>query len=45
MAEKMGKEPIVVKRTLSEELFRLNKEGALNGHVPISAYLAFLSVF
>jgi UDP-N-acetyl-alpha-D-muramoyl-L-alanyl-L-glutamate epimerase len=45
IAKEMGKEPIVVKRSLSEELFRLNKEGALNGHVPISAYLAFLSVF
>ena len=34
---------IGVERELSPELFRLNKEGALNGHVPISAYLAFLS--
>lgn len=44
LSKKMDKEPIVVKRELSKELFRLNDEGALNGHVPISAYLAFLSV-
>lgn len=33
-----------VKRALSPELFRLNEEGALNGHVPISAYISFLAV-
>ena len=44
LADKMGKEPIVVTRSLDERLFKLNEEGALNGHVPISAYLAFLSV-
>ena len=33
-----------IKRALSPELFKLNEEGALNGHVPITAYLSFLSV-
>lgn len=33
-----------VKRALSPELFKLNEEGALNGHVPISAYISFLAV-
>ncbi len=33
-----------IKRQLSSELFRLNEEGALNGHVPITAYIHFLSV-
>ena len=33
-----------VKRTLCPNLIRLNKEGALNGHVPISSILGFMSV-
>lgn len=33
-----------VKRSLSAELFALNADGALNGHVPITGYLHFLSV-
>ncbi len=33
-----------VKRSLSPRLFELNAEGALNGHVPITAYITFLSV-
>ncbi len=35
---------LTVERHLAPELFRLNAEGALNGHVPITAYLSFLSV-
>ena len=31
-------------RHLSPELFRLNQQGALNGHVPATAYLSFLAV-
>ncbi len=31
-------------RSLSPKLFELNAEGALNGHVPITGYLHFLSV-
>ncbi len=34
---------MTVKRTLSPTLFELNKQGALNGHVPITAYLSVLS--
>ncbi len=35
---------ITVKRQLSPALFDLNAQGALNGHVPITAYLSILSV-
>lgn len=35
---------LTVERHLSPGLFKLNAEGALNGHVPITAYLSFLSV-
>ena len=42
---KEAKLPLInVERKLSPELLRLNEEGALNGHVPISAYLSFLSM-
>lgn len=44
VAEVMGKDLIVVKRTLSEKLFELNAAGAMNGHIPITAYVSFLSV-
>lgn len=33
-----------MKRALAPELFELNANGALNGHVPITGYLHFLSV-
>jgi len=33
-----------VKRALAPELFTLNADGALNGHVPITGYIHFLSV-
>lgn len=33
-----------VGRALSPKLFELNEQGALNGHVPITAYLSFLSI-
>ncbi|PIR48703.1 hypothetical protein COU80_03300 [Candidatus Peregrinibacteria bacterium CG10_big_fil_rev_8_21_14_0_10_55_24] len=35
---------LTIERTLSPLLFTLNQEGALNGHVPITAYLTFASV-
>ncbi|MBI3619519.1 endonuclease domain-containing protein [Candidatus Peregrinibacteria bacterium] len=35
---------LTVERKLSGNLFRLNEEGALNGHVPITAYLSCLAV-
>ncbi|TSC79370.1 MAG: Uncharacterized protein G01um101425_650 [Candidatus Peregrinibacteria bacterium Gr01-1014_25] len=33
-----------IKRTMAPELFSLNEQGALNGHVPITAYLHFLGL-
>jgi len=37
--------PLVeVKRTLDPQLFELNKKGALNGHVPITGYVTFLTL-
>ncbi len=44
IAEKAGKGTLYIKRELSPELFRLNEEGAYNGHIPITAYINFLSV-
>ncbi len=41
---KLGKENLQISRKISPELLKLNEEGALNGHIPISAILAFLSV-
>jgi len=35
---------ITVERTLAPELMKLNAEGAMNGHVPITAYLSALAV-
>jgi hypothetical protein len=35
---------LTVERHLAPELFKLNAEGALNGHVPITAYLSFLAI-
>lgn len=36
---------IEVKRTIDPKLIDLNNQGYLNGHVPISSFFAFLSVF
>lgn len=35
---------IKITRTIDPKIFELNEAGYLNGHVPISAYLAFLSL-
>jgi UDP-N-acetyl-alpha-D-muramoyl-L-alanyl-L-glutamate epimerase len=35
---------ITVKRIIDPQLIKLNQQGYLNGHVPFSAYLAFLSL-
>lgn len=35
---------ITVSRKLDPLLFELNKQGALNGHIPISAYVSFVTV-
>jgi UDP-N-acetyl-alpha-D-muramoyl-L-alanyl-L-glutamate epimerase len=40
----LGLPMITVRRQLSPVLFDLNKSGALNGHVPVTAYLSILSV-
>ncbi len=41
-SEISGIRRIVVTRALAPELFELNREGALNGHVPVSAVIAFI---
>ncbi len=43
-AKKAGLPLLTVERRLDPLLFALNAEGALNGHVPITAYLSILSV-
>ncbi len=40
----IGKSHLNISRKISLELIKLNKEGALNGHVPISAIWAFIFV-
>jgi hypothetical protein len=42
-AQISGKPRIVVDRALDPRLFELNEAGALNGHVPITALIAFVS--
>ena len=43
VAKKSGKKIIFVKREISPNLFSLNKKkGVYNGHIPISAYYAFI---
>jgi hypothetical protein len=44
IAEKTGKPHAIVKRILSPNLIEMNKQGALNGHVPISSIIAFVGV-
>ncbi|MCF7844535.1 MAG: hypothetical protein K9M03_01760 [Kiritimatiellales bacterium] len=44
LIEATGLPSISLERTLSQRLFELNKQGALNGHVPITAYVSCLSV-
>lgn len=43
-AEIAGAQLIKIERHLSPLLFALNEQGALNGHVPITAYLSCVSV-
>ena len=43
LAKTAGLPMLTVKRTLSPALLELNAQGALNGHIPITAYLAFLT--
>jgi hypothetical protein len=44
LAEQTGLELIVVRRTLSPNLEALNRAGALNGHVPITAIFSLVAV-
>ena len=44
LAKEVGAQLLTVERKLDASLFRLNNEGAYNGHVPISAYISFLAV-
>ncbi|MBW3537980.1 endonuclease domain-containing protein [Candidatus Parcubacteria bacterium] len=44
LVKRLGQPHYQVKRTVDRELVRLNAAGALNGHVPVSAILAFLAV-
>lgn len=43
-AAAMGFDSLIVKRRIDPALFALNKKGAYNGHIPISACIAFVSV-
>jgi hypothetical protein len=41
----IGKAPLLVKRRISDNLFRLNELWYYNGHVPITWIIAFVTVF
>lgn len=41
-AEIIGKPRLVVQREIDPKLIEMNKNGAYNGHVPITAYISFL---
>jgi UDP-N-acetyl-alpha-D-muramoyl-L-alanyl-L-glutamate epimerase len=43
MAQVAGLHLVNIERHLSKELFELNEQGALNGHIPITAYLHCVS--
>jgi hypothetical protein len=44
LAEQAGIPMLTTERHLSPVLFDLNAQGALNGHVPITAYLSFVTI-
>jgi UDP-N-acetyl-alpha-D-muramoyl-L-alanyl-L-glutamate epimerase len=44
LAELNGLPLLEVNRTLDPQLFELNKQGVLNGHVPITGYVTFLTL-
>lgn len=44
LAHQAGLPMLTLKRSISGNLFDLNAQGALNGHVPITAYLSILAV-
>jgi UDP-N-acetyl-alpha-D-muramoyl-L-alanyl-L-glutamate epimerase len=44
LAELNGLPLLEVDRALDAQLFELNKQGALNGHIPITGYVTFLTL-
>lgn len=44
LAHTMGLPMLEVRRMLSPTLFELNKQGAMNGHIPVTAYLSILAM-
>ncbi len=42
ITEQAGYECLIARRQIDKRLFELNEKGYLNGHVPFSAFLAFL---
>lgn len=44
LAEKTNLPFVNIRRRIDPQLFELNAQGAYNGHVPLSAFLAFLGV-
>jgi len=44
LAHTMGLPMLDIRRTLSPTLFELKKQGAMNGHIPVTAYLSILSM-
>lgn len=43
-SEILGKKRLIVGRKISPKLLELNAAGALNGHIPITAYISFLLI-
>jgi 7-cyano-7-deazaguanine synthase in queuosine biosynthesis len=43
-AKVIGKKTIIINRELDKKLFKLNKEGVFNGHIPITAVYSFTSL-
>lgn len=43
-ARAMGLRHLVIRRRIDPQLFRLNGQGAYNGHIPISACIAFITL-
>lgn len=44
LAKVAGLPLLTINRALAPELFKLNEDGALNGHIPITAYLSFVTI-
>ncbi len=45
LAKTAGLPLLTINRALSPALFKLNEQGALNGHIPITAYLSCVTIF